>query len=257
MVAQPFPVVRRHDDQGSVVDAEALQEAEEIADDRVGGGDLPVVRERVARAVGLRRIVGHVGLVEVEEEEEPRVLLRLHPFPGQRLRRGAGPLEVGEGRPGPRVDRVLVRIERGGETGLAAEHVGRHGRRRGIPLLLQDRRQARVVGAPEGEADVVPHAVLGGLQPREQGDVGREGHGTRAVGMPEQDRFAPQAVEVRRLDTAVAVGGQMIGAQRVDGDDDDGRPGKARRGRLVPACEGGHAKPEKRRTGHRLILFGT
>ena len=52
----------------------------------------------------------------------------------------------------------------------------------------------------------------------------------------------PEAVELRRLDGAVAVGGQVVGAKGVDRDQDDGRAGEGDRLRTLPAARGGGEK---------------
>ncbi len=71
VLAEPFAVVRQEDDEGAVVEALLLQEPEEGPDDRVGRRDLAVVgTSRVARREGLRRRVGGVRLVEVEDGQE-------------------------------------------------------------------------------------------------------------------------------------------------------------------------------------------
>ena len=56
-------------------------------------------------------------------------------------------------------------VERGGQARLPAQDVGRDGRSRGVALLPEDGGQAGVIGRPEREADVVPHAVPGGVEP--------------------------------------------------------------------------------------------
>ena len=59
------------------------------------------------------------------------------------------------------------------------------------------------------------------------------------VGVLEQDAVGREPVDVRRLRPCVAVGGQAIGSQRVDRDEDD-RSG--RRGRL--SCRPRHERPK-------------
>src|SRR6185436_8464475 len=68
-------------------------------------------------------------------------------------------------------------------------------------------------------------AVLPGQEAGEQRRVGRKRQRRRRVGVREEDRVAAQRVQVRRLDPLVAVCRQVVRAQGVDGDQDDGRAG--------------------------------
>src|SRR5207302_8791662 len=67
---QPFAMIRKEDDERAVVGVQAFELGEEIADDLIGGRDLAVIRQLVARGERLRRRVGSVRLVDVEKEEE-------------------------------------------------------------------------------------------------------------------------------------------------------------------------------------------
>ena len=86
----------------------------------------------------------------------------------------------------------------------------------------------------EAIAEVVAHPVLEGQEAGEHRDVGGQGQGDVGVRVLEEDRLLAEAVEVRGLHARVAVGRQVVGAQGVDGDEDDGRarelrrPGRAR-----------------------------
>ncbi len=70
VVAQTLAVVGEQDDERALVEPAAIELGEEIADQRVGGGDLAVVGVGVARAPGFGWAVGRVRLVEMEQEEE-------------------------------------------------------------------------------------------------------------------------------------------------------------------------------------------
>ncbi len=228
VLAEPLAVVREEDDDRPVVDAEALQLVQQVADDPIGRGHLAVVLLGIARGEGLRRLVGGVRLVDVEEEEKG--LLRRGAQPVERQPQGLGPrpLEAAEAAAGLELDAVLVEIEAGPQPVLPLEHIGRHRAARGIPLPFQDLRQERQLAlldprAVEVVADVVAHAVVGRLEAGQQGRVGRERERSRRIGVLEKDGVAPQGIDRRGLHTLVAIGRQVVGTQGVDGDDDDGR----------------------------------
>ena len=76
VLAEALAVVGEEDEDRAVPDPRALQPRDEAPHDLVGVGDLAEVRlARVAREERLRRLVGRVGVVEVDPGEE---LLRLH-----------------------------------------------------------------------------------------------------------------------------------------------------------------------------------
>jgi len=74
--------------------------------------------------------------------------------------------------------------------------------------------------------DVVAYAVVRGKRAGQQRDVGRkrERHVRPRAG--EEDAVAAERVDVRRLDGLVSEEREVIGAQRVDGDDDHRRAGE-------------------------------
>src|SRR5436309_1301700 len=79
VIAEPFAMIGKEDDERAVVDAGAAERVEKAADDRVGGGDLGVVWLE-ARPERLRRVVGGVRLVEVQEKKERLRLMRADPL---------------------------------------------------------------------------------------------------------------------------------------------------------------------------------
>ncbi len=256
VVAEPLAVIRGHDHERPIVHARLAQVLEERADDLVGGGDLSIVRPRgVARPERLRRIVGHVGLVHVEEEEERTTLARVDP--GRRDPGGhpARPLVVVEGGALARIDRVLVVVEEGAQPRLVTQHVRGHGGARRVAARLQERRDRGVRGAVEREADVVAHPVLRGHEAGEHGDVRRQRHRARAVGVLEEDGVAEEPVEVRRLEIAAAVGRQVVCTQRIDGDEHHGRARERRR--PSSAARRGHeqngGRERQRSPGHAAV----
>ena len=79
MVQKPLAVVRNEDDQRSIVEPALFQRLEKAAHGRIGEGDLGVVARLELRGEGLRRIEWHVGVIEVEEEEDRVVRCCLQP----------------------------------------------------------------------------------------------------------------------------------------------------------------------------------
>ncbi len=133
--------------------------------------------------------------------------------------------------------------------GLVAQHVRRDGGARGVPLLLQVEGEVEVVIAVEDEPEVVAHPVLGRQLAREHGGVRGERHRARRVGVLEQPRVFDEGVDERRADLRVAVRRQVVGAQRVDRDQDDGRLRGRRDAPLGPPARD-HEEAEQHRGGH-------
>ena len=74
----------------------------------------------------------------------------------------------------------------------------------------------------------------------------RQGQRQWAVGVLEEDGVAAQGVDRRRLDAAVAVGRQVVGAQGVDRDQDDRRAWET----TAPAIRRQPASGAAQRIGH-------
>ena len=203
---------------------------EEAAHDGIGARDLAVVRRGVTRSERLRRVIGHVGLVEVEEEEERRPAVGVDPLLGQRHRHLPAPLVLRERAARRGVDPVFVEIEEGRQPRIRAQHVRGDGGPGHVALPLEQPGQAGAQRPAVGEARVRAHAVLRRQEAGEHGDVRGQGQGGRGPGVAEENGVRAQTVQRRRGHARVPVGGQVIGAQRVHGDEHDRRPhGHARR----------------------------
>src|SRR5439155_10315212 len=72
-------------------------------------------------------------------------------------------------------------------------------------------------------AEVVADAVVRGKKAGEHAGVRDERERTNGVGALKENGVLAQRVEVRRVHFRVAVRGEMIGAEGVDGDEDDRR----------------------------------
>ena len=232
VVAQTLAVIGEQDDERAIVDAEGAELVDQFTDDAVRGRNLAVVGQRVARAIGLRRLIGGVRLVQVKEQEEwlagggaePRLhgVERLLP----------GPLQAAEPGAGAKLDGVLVEIERRREPGLALEHEGGDpGACRIAGVLQHLRQEGQLVPGDlrgvEPVADVVAHAVRRGQQAGQDRAVGRQGQRCVRVRLGVEHAVAAQGVDRRRVDSLVAEDGQMVGAQGVDQRWHDGVPAAA------------------------------
>ena len=269
VVPEPLPVVREDDEERPVVEAPAREVRDERPEDRVGECDLSVVRARRGAPVGLRRIVGSVGLVEVHEQEERAVRDPVQPRESRPHRLGTGSLDGARGaRPGGRVDAVVVDVERRRKARRSPENEGGDGRPRPVPARREERREGRMLPGVEREADVVPHAVPCRIEPREDRRVRRECQWTGTVRALEDDAVARDRVQRRGRGPAAPVDREVVRTQGVDRNENDGgaaRPRLLRRGVAAPraarargqdqehgeAAGTGHAKSRCARSGSR------
>ena len=162
VLTESFAVVRQEDEEGAVVEALLLQEPEEGPDDRIGRRDLAVVgTSRVARREWLRRGVGGVRLVEVEEGQEGLSFRESRdPALEKRLGFRAGTLDFPDRLSSlPCFDPVFVEVEPRRDPGRMIEHERRHRRAGRVPARGERRREGRVV-LEKPVAHVVPNAVL-------------------------------------------------------------------------------------------------
>ncbi len=78
VIAEPLAMIAGEDDQRIVEQAAILEELPEAAEERIGVGHLAVIRPPgVLRQVGFGRRVGIVRVVEMEPDEERRVVVAL------------------------------------------------------------------------------------------------------------------------------------------------------------------------------------
>ena len=218
VIVQSFAVIRYDGDDRLVEQSLRLKPREKPADQFVRICDFAVVWVR--QSVRRRRIVRRVRLVQVEEREQPCGRLPIDPrgerLDGQssialRLRQrftGAGDF-----------DRVVVKIEAASDAGLVSQHVRRHGRARRVAGGLESIGN-RLAAGDEAESDVVAHAVMQRQQSCEQRRMRRQRQRTVTVEIVEDDPVAAETVEDGRVAASIAVERKVIGAQRVDRDED-------------------------------------
>ena len=183
-----------------------------------GSAELPAAREHL-----LEPRPGHVVAVEVEVvEEEQRGALPLLPEPAQALLTHAagGAFRLLDLR------HALVEVEAASEAVAATQeghvHDGAGGEARTRQRLGQ-RLHAR--GDPHA---LLPGAVPVGIETRQQrGMGGQRPRGGRPC-LLEDDRRGGEGVQVGRRRRLVPVCAQVVGAQRVDRDEQDGARGLGR-----------------------------
>ena len=250
VLAQALAVVAGEDDQRPR--RGRLQERNEQGPQRgVGGGDLTYVGgTAIAGRVRLRGHVGGVRLVDMDPAEGGAAVALGEPAARRGHRLLAAPLGQGQGsiRSG---EPVVVDVEPAAEAEARVQGEGADERARPVSSRLEEGGEGRPV-AREAEAGVVAHAVLEG-QPAGQ-DVGVRGQGDDVVGvgLPEDHARGGQAVQVGSRARGRAVGAQRVGAEGVDGDEEDVEPGLPRdlvRG--ATGVQGGGHDQRSGTQGHR------
>ena len=234
VLSQRLAVVGEHGDHRIGLATGRAKPVEEAPELRVGEGDLAVVEPAgELRPVGLGGIVGCVGVVEMDPDEErpparvgeppERVVDDLVGRPlGARSGDGALPEVLGEG------VEALPEAEGGGHR------VGPDEGRRAVALRLQPGGE-RLVARVEGKDDVVAHAVHGRIEAGQDRRVRRPGHGYRGLGLLEPRAPRGEGVEGPRARLARAVDADVVGPQGVDGDEEEVR---SRRPVPAPPPEG-------------------
>ena len=223
VLSERLAVVREHRDHGVALVARGAKPGEQPPELRIRERDLAVVRPPgELRPIGLGRIVGSVRIVEVRPDEEGRL-------PG--LGEPAEGIVHDLVRPalGARArDRALLEVLGEDVEPLPEAEGGRHRigpyeRGRTIALGLEQRGES-LVARIERKDDVVADAVDGRVQAGEDRGVrgARERH--RALGLLEPDAAGGQGIQGRGRGLPVAVDADVIGAQRVDRDEQQVRP---------------------------------
>jgi hypothetical protein len=224
VLAQALAVVGRDHEQGLFAQAQPAQGLVEATDQLVRKGHLAVVEPaRIAGGIRLRRLVGIVGIVEVQPQEGAR---RGRPLASDRLEPGhRGPggdvtllLERAQelGLAGPAFEARVVDLEAAVEPGGRIEHDRRNEGPGPEPRALQDFGEQRGL-RDHGRRHVVAHAGLVGQAAGEKADVGGPGQGDVRGGLHGEGTVARDRVEVRGRDLVVAVDPEPVGTEGVDG----------------------------------------
>ena len=236
VLGQALAVVAHDRDDRRRTKAERIDAIEQTADHRVVEGDFAVVRPiGKGFAERRRRIVRVVGIVQVDPHEQ------------RRAERGVRRQPVGGGGDGPipaALERhaIVVLVESARQTVALIEHERADERGRAVTSASKCGRQRRQAIA-QTEVPVVPDAVHEGIHAREQRHVRRQRDRRRRNGMFEHDALRGESIEIGRARLAIAVRAEMIGARRVERDQEDVR--RRRRGR--PAAGRAHRQDDRER----------
>ncbi len=235
VIPQPFTVIRQQHDGGAVVELVRLEIPDQTADDFVRVRNFAVVRGVLGESGG--RGVWLVRLVEVQEEEHTGGADGVEPVLGDDYRVGAVALHLA-GRPLGRARGHLVveELEPPIDAGVLAQHVRRDDAAGGVAAFAQHLRQQPLTGS-DREPEGVAHARLEGQPSRQQRGVRGQRLRRVRVRALEHDTVLRQPVNGGRAHLLVSVRRQMVGPQRVDGDDDDRTVDRCRRARVAPAAD--------------------
>ena len=249
VIAEPLAVIRQQHDRRAIVELMGLQILHQPADDLVGVGDLAVVRARTARsapaartACAARRDAGTETTRDVPIESSQCSAIDSESPPSRCTWPIDSSGEFGGISPSKKSKPLT-------DAGFLAQHVGRDDAAGGEAALAQHLRQEPFAGV-DGEPHVVADARLERQPAGEDGGVRRQRLRRVRIRALEDDAVrAPDASIAGVRTLGIAVDGQVIGAQRVDRDEDD-RPADGRRGaRVTPAADGGEAGAECRKAG--------
>ena len=196
-----------------------IQFVEHRADDSIVERDLAVVRaigECIVQRRG--RIVGVVRVVEMEPEEERRVVQSAKPFDRGRCRAVAAPLELYA---------VVVHVEAASEAVPPIQHERADERTRAVSTIVQhgrerwNRRGQRKVAVV---ADAVREWIGAGQQARVRGQRNRRGR-DRTL---EQHALARELIDPPCARLLISVRANMIGARRIERNQQDVRTRRTR-----------------------------
>ncbi len=227
VIAEAFAVIGEKDDRRGVVEAFRSQKPEQLAEVLVGVLDLAVVGAGGGE-FGRGRI-RRVRLVGVDEQKELRRRLTSEPADRVQHRGLARPLQLAERHVGGGGRQLIVeRVEAAVESDLPAEHVRRHEAGGCVAGVLEAVLQELLI-FPDGEPDVVAHAVFERQLPGQDRRVRRQRLRRVRVRTLEQHAVSDEAIDVGGRDFLIAVRRQPVRAQGVDRDQDDRAvPGLAR-----------------------------
>jgi hypothetical protein len=220
VLAERLPVIGQHGHHRIRLVPRGPQPLEHPAELRVRVGDLTVVRPpRELRPIGLGRVVGSMGIVEVHPDEERRVRGRRQPAEGRVDHVARGTLG-----PRPRDRAVLEVLAEGVEALPEAEGggdgVGAHEGRGAVPAALEERGQGLMFRV-EREDDVVADPVHGRVEAGEDRGMRGSGHRHRALRLLEAHAAGGERVQARRPGRGVAVRAHVVRAEGVDGDEEE------------------------------------
>ena len=232
VLAARFAVVGRHDEERwrRVCGADRVEERRESRIRERDVAQIEVVRESLAE-LGWR-VVGSVRVVNVNPQKAGPARLPAVPVERRRDDRRTGALLDAEVRGVLRLAvNHVVHVEPAGEAVPRVQRKGRHEGAGRVSHPVKDRRRRRE-SIVEAEARVVPHAVLEGIEPRQDVDVRWERQDVLPVGEREDETVGRDGVEVRRRASRVPAEPDGVRAAGVDRHEDDVADPGSRRHRV-------------------------
>jgi len=218
-----FAMVAEHHDGAAIIEARGFEPGDESAQFVIGISDLAVVRMSfVLGAEGLGRIIGAVGIVEMEPEENGLGPMVLEPLDGAiNALTGAAVHQsgvfCGEGFGGKS---VVIEIETAGETpGAIKDESADHGAGR-VAMLPEGLRHGAEVGIERLSGEIL-HTVLERIGAGKNDGVRWPGERYLGDGAIEPDAIEGQGVQGGRGGGRFAVAADVIGANCINGDQYD------------------------------------
>ena len=223
VVTQAFAVITRQDDQRVRKALLLLQKRHQTTHLSIHKSDFPIIgASLVAADIGLRRLVRVVGIVQVNPKEERSLRFVLHPrqcFVYNGITWSfhdvcllfVKVLEIEVVEVGLK---ALIQSIAGIQNGRTEES------RCGVAVLAEDRGQRNSGGRKRIGGKVV-HARGHGEATRKKRSMCGKRKRDRSKGVPEPRGGARQGIDVGRLNQPVAVAPQVVGADRVNSNDDD------------------------------------
>ena len=228
MLSQAFAVISAEHDYCVLIDSFFFQKSHEAPDLFIGERDLTVVGLcRIFPGIGLGRMIGSVRVVEVHPQEKLplRILRPLVFFEPVQRRIGdkvARALHLVEIRfvQAIEVEVVVVKIESLIQSKARIQDCGGDHRSRLIPGLFEDGSERGLKRAKLVAAEIM-HPTEHGIGSGQNRGVRGQGYGNDCEGAVETRSVGSEGVDVGRLDLFVSVAADMVGAQRVDRNEDD------------------------------------
>ena len=138
MLVQSFAVIGHQHDHRAVVNFLPFQIVDELTDDRIGRGDLAVIRRRrVSAPVWLGRRVRRMRLEEMQQKKERAIALLADPTLRDCGGRCAVALQLALRFAAAHFDGVVIKLERVLDSGRAAKNVRRDRRAGCVTVLVQ------------------------------------------------------------------------------------------------------------------------
>ncbi len=222
MLSQAFAVVAAEHDHRVLINPFLFQKPEKPPDLLICESDLAIVGLRqIFATVRLGRMIRKVWIVEMHPKK--KLLLRILRQPVQRhighnIARALHLIEIGFVQ-AAKVEVVVIKIKSLIQSKARVQHCRADYRSRLVSGLFENRSQRGLKRAELVAAEVM-HAAQHGIGSRQHRAVRGQRYGNNREGALEAHSIRSQAVDVGSLDLLVSIAAKMIGAQRINRDQD-------------------------------------